>query len=131
MRYKAKHNFFKQQLKSLKNITMTLAKKHQSYMGMNHKSFSKEILIVGPGKMGTLYELKQGAAIAAKFGNVLSTSVFSAKWIKYRGTEYHCDFIVCADVACEMPVFCKNDMIAVKDWLGFALWKIDGNHVFW
>lgn len=56
MRYEAKHNFFKQQLKSFKNITTTLAKKHQNYMAMYHESFSKERLIVGPGKMMTLYE---------------------------------------------------------------------------
>ena len=115
MRYEAKHNFFKQQLKSFKNITTTLAKKHQRYMAMYHESFSKERLIVGPGKIVTLYESKHGAAIAEKFGTILSTSVFSAKWIKYHGTEYRCDFIVCTEVACEMPVFCKIDMIAVKD----------------
>ena len=115
MRYEAKHNFFKQQLKSFKNITKTLAKKHQSYMAMYHESFSKERLILGPGKMVTLFELKQGAAIAAKFGAVMSTSVFSAKWIKYHGIKYRCDFIVCTEVTCEMPVFCKIDTIVEKD----------------
>lgn len=84
-------------------------------MPMYHEPFSKERLIVGPGIMVTLYELKEGAAIAAKFGNDLSTPVFSAKWIKYHGTEYRCDFIICTEVACEMPVFCKLDTIAVKD----------------
>ncbi|KAL6491486.1 hypothetical protein MHYP_G00018310 [Metynnis hypsauchen] len=73
MRYEAKHNFFKQQLKSYKNITKTLAKKHQSYMAMYHESFGKERLTLGPGKMVTLYELKEGAAIAAKFGISLSS----------------------------------------------------------
>lgn len=38
----------------------------------------------------------------------------SAKWIKYHGTEYRCDFI-CTEVACEMPVFCKIKTIALKD----------------
>lgn len=41
--------------------------------------------------------------------------MFSAKWIKYHGTEYRRDFIICIEVACEMPVFCKIDTIAVKD----------------
>lgn len=96
-RYEAKHNFFKKQLKSFKNITKTLAKKHQSYMAMYQESFSKERLTLGPGRMVTLYELKQDLEIAAKFGTVLSTSVFSAKWIKYHGTEYRRDFIICTE----------------------------------
>ena len=45
----------------------------------------------------------------------MSTSVFSAKWIKYHGIEYRCDFIICTEVTCEMPVFCKIDTIVVKD----------------
>lgn len=104
---------------------------------MYHESFSKERLILGPGKMMTLYELKQGAAVAAKLGTDLSTSVFSAKWIKYHGTEYRCDFIICTEVACEMPVFCKIDMIAVKDDFVLLCGKLmetmcfdDHNHAF-
>ncbi|XP_023199004.1 uncharacterized protein LOC111610276 isoform X1 [Xiphophorus maculatus] len=115
MRYEAKHSFFKKQLKSFKNITKTLAKKHQSYMAMYHESFGKERFSVGPGKMVTLCELKEGVAIAAKFGIVSTTSVFSAKWIKYYGTEYRPDFIICTEVACGMPVFCKIQTIVVKD----------------
>ena len=83
MHYDAKHNFFRQQLKRFKNITVTLVKKHQRYMAMYHESLSKERLICVPGKIVTLYKLKHGATIAAKFGTILSTSVFSDKWIKY------------------------------------------------
>ncbi|XP_045074169.1 uncharacterized protein LOC123487075 isoform X2 [Coregonus clupeaformis] len=115
MRYEAKHNFFKKQLKSFKNVTKTLAKKHQSCMAMYRESFSKERLTLGSGKMVTLSELKEGPEIALKCGSVLSTSVFSAKWIKHHGTEYRRDFIICTEVAFEMPVFCKIKIIAVKD----------------
>lgn len=113
MRYEAKHNFFKRQLKSFKNITKTLARKHQSCMAMYQESFSKERLTVGPGKILMLSELKEGADIASKFGAV--TSVFSAKWIKHNGTEYRRDFIVCTEVAFEMPVFYQIKTIALKD----------------
>ncbi|KAJ8274815.1 hypothetical protein COCON_G00094400 [Conger conger] len=113
MRYEAKHNFFKRQLKSFKNITKTLAKKHQSCMAMYQESFTKERLTLGPGKMVALVELKEGPEIASIFGDV--TSVFSAKWIKHHGTEYRCDLIICTEVAFEMPVFCKIKTIAVKD----------------
>ncbi|KAK0155278.1 hypothetical protein N1851_002375 [Merluccius polli] len=115
MCYEAKHNFFKKQLKSFKNITNTLAKKHQSCMAMYRESFSKERLTLGPGKMVTLSELKEGPEIASKCGAVLPTSVFSVKWMKHHGTEQCRDFIICTEVAFEMPVFCKIKTIAVKD----------------
>ncbi|KAL3972940.1 RAD51-associated protein 1 [Sarotherodon galilaeus] len=115
MRYEAKHNFFKKQLKSFKNITMTLAKKHQSCMAMNWESFSLERLALGPGKMVILGELKEGPEIALKFGAALSTSVFTAKWIKHHGTEYRPDFIICTEVVSEIPVFYKIKSIVVKD----------------
>ncbi|KAL3989131.1 hypothetical protein ACER0C_013449 [Sarotherodon galilaeus] len=112
---RTKHNFFKKQLKSFKNITMTLAKKHQSCMAMYWESFSLERLALGPGKMVTLGELKEGPEIALKFGAMLSTSVFSAKWIKHHGTEYRPDFIICTEVVSEIPVFYKIKSIVVKD----------------
>lgn len=67
-------------------------------MAMYHECFWKESLISGPGKMVTLRELKQGAVLATKFLTVLSTSVCSAKWIKYQGTQHRCDFIICTKV---------------------------------
>lgn len=41
--------------------------------------------------------------------------MFSAKWIITHGTEYRPDFIICADVVSEIPVFCKIKSIVVKD----------------
>ncbi|KAK2845982.1 hypothetical protein Q7C36_010836 [Tachysurus vachellii] len=105
MRYEAKHKFFKTQLKSFKNITKTLAKKHQSCMAMHWEYFSQYRLTLGPGKMVELSGLKVE----------LSELVYSVKWIKHHGTEYRPDFIICPEVACEMPVFCKIKTIAVKD----------------
>ncbi|KAI7808364.1 hypothetical protein IRJ41_002977 [Triplophysa rosa] len=115
MRYEAKHKFFKTQLKSFKNITKTLAIKHQSCMAMCWESFSQYRLSLGPGKMVELSELKGGQEIASKLGVVMSESVYSVKWIKHHGTEYRPDCIICTDVTCEMPVFCKVKSIAVKD----------------
>lgn len=115
MRYEAKHKLFKTQLKSLKNITKMLAKKHQSCMAMNWESFSQYRLTLGPGKMMELSWLKGGMDIASKLGVEVSELVYSVKWIKHHGTEYRPDFIICTEVACEMPVFCKIKTIAVKD----------------
>ncbi|XP_056120086.1 uncharacterized protein LOC130097313 [Rhinichthys klamathensis goyatoka] len=115
MRYEAKHKFFKTQLKSFKNITKTLAKKHQFCIATYWESFSQYRLSLGPGKMLELSELKCGQEIASKLGVVMSEAVYSVKWIKHHGTEYRPDFIICTEVACEMPVFCKIKTIAVKD----------------
>lgn len=51
MRYEGKHNFIKKQLKSSKNVTLTLANKHQNYMAYAWESFSKDRLTLGPVKM--------------------------------------------------------------------------------
>lgn len=115
MRYEAKHNFFKTQLKSFKNITKTLAKKHQRYMALHWESFSQCRLTVGPGKMSQLEELKEGADLAAKLNTALSTNVLTVKWVKHYGTEYRPGLIVCVEVAEEMPIFCKIRTIIVKD----------------
>ena len=115
MRYEAKHNFFKTQLKSFKNITKTLAKKHQRYMALNWESFSQCRLTIGPGKIVQLRELKEGPEIAAKLNAAMSNNVLSVKWVKHYGTEYRPGLLVCVEVADEMPVFCKIRTLIVKD----------------
>ncbi|XP_023817614.1 uncharacterized protein LOC111948487 isoform X1 [Oryzias latipes] len=115
MRYEAKHNFFKTQLKSFKNITKTLAKRHQRYMALHWEAFSHFRLMVGPGKMFWLQDLKEGPEIADKLNTAISTNVLSVKWVKHNGTEYKPGLIVCVEVANEMPVFYKIHTIFVKD----------------
>lgn len=100
---------------AFKNITKTLAKKHQSCMAKYWESFSQYRLTLGLGKIVELGELKGGPEIALKLGVVMSEMVYAVKWIKHHGTEYHPDFIVCKEVVCEMPVFCKIKTLAVKD----------------
>lgn len=77
MRYEAKHNFFKTQLKSFKKITKTLAKKHQRYMALHWESFSQYRLTIGPGKMVQLCEFKEGPKIATKLNTAVSSNVVS------------------------------------------------------
>ncbi|XP_040924480.2 uncharacterized protein LOC114846307 isoform X1 [Betta splendens] len=115
MRYEAKHKFFKTQLKSYKNITKTLAKKHQRYMAMCWESFTQCRLTIGPGKMVQLQDLKEGPEFAVKLNSALSTTVLSVRWVKHYGTEYRPDLLVCVEVTDEMPVFCKIKTILVKD----------------
>lgn len=114
MRYEAKHYYFKKQLKSFKNITLSLARKHQSSMAINLEVFSKDRLTLGPGKMMEISDLIGGPDVAKKLGTS-STRVYSAKWIKYHGTEYRRDFCVCIAVSFDMPVFCQIKAIVVRD----------------
>lgn len=113
MRYEAKHNFFKKQCKNFKNITLCLARKHQNSLAMNFDVFINERLILGPGKMVEISDLIGGVEVAKKLKAV--TPVYSAKWIKYNGTEYRRNCVICIAVHCDMPVFCKIKSIVVRD----------------
>ncbi|XP_045078395.1 uncharacterized protein LOC123491558 [Coregonus clupeaformis] len=115
MRYEAKHNLFKKQLKSFKNVTMTFAKKHLNYMAYNWETFSQDTLAIGPGKMSRLNDLKEGHEIAAKLNVSVHTNVLSVKWVKHHGTEYRLDLVKCGEVVIEMPVFYKIKAIVLKD----------------
>lgn len=115
MRYEAKHNFFKTQLKSFKNITKTLAKKHQKYMALHWESFSLSRVTIGPGKMIPITDLQEGPEIAGKLNVAISDNVLLVKWVKHYGTEYRPGLVVCVEINEEMPVFCKISTIIVKD----------------
>ena len=68
MRYEAKHNFFKKQLKSFKNVTKTLAKKHQSHVAYIWQTFDPNRLVIGPSKMVALNVMDRGCVIAYSSG---------------------------------------------------------------
>lgn len=55
------------------------------------------------------------ADVARKLEVDSSTPVFSAKWIKYNGTEYRRNFVICIAVQNDMPFFCKIKFIVVRD----------------
>lgn len=106
MRHEVKHNFFKKQLKSFKNVTLTLSKKHQHYVAYNWETFSQDRLIIGPGKMSEISDL-----ISAKLTVSVDAEVLSVKWVKHHGAEYCLDFTFPS----EIPVFYKIKDIVVKE----------------
>ena len=69
MRYESKHYYFKKQLKSFKNVTKTLAIKHQNDLAYKFGLASTTIK-KGPGKMVALCDVNEGDNIALYF-NVL------------------------------------------------------------
>ena len=109
MRYEAKHNYFKRQLKSFKNITKMLAKKHQLFMACSRETLQWHRLAKGPGKMLQLCDIPEGPDIAGKLNlNDLEEPVLSVKWVKHQGTEYRPGFLVCVDVDIDLPVSSKS-----------------------
>lgn len=102
IRYEAKHNFFKTQPKNFKNITMTLAKKHQHHMAYKWESFSQDSLAIGPGKMVEINDMKEGPEIKTRLNvsSLVHTNVLSVKWLKHKGADYRLGLIVCVEGHC-------------------------------
>lgn len=115
MRYEAKHNFFKKQLKSFKNLTKTLAKKHQSQIAYNWQTFDPNRVMVGPGTMLSLNRMDWGSEIAETLQVPTDTKVLNVRWAKHHGNMYRKGLVVCLKVHCEMPVFHKIYQVVVKD----------------
>lgn len=114
MRYEAKHNFFKKQLKSFKNITKTLAKKHQHHMAWIWRSsttFSR--FDIGPGKMVCLEMLKGGFEVVKAMQVPSSVQVMKVKWAKHNGFIYRQHLVVCGAVECEMPLFYQIESVLI------------------
>lgn len=115
MRYEAKHNFFKRQLKSFKNVTKTLAKKHQSQMAWAWRTFDPSRLVLGPSEMLPLNAMDFGSEAAVLLQVPSCTNVLNVKWAKYHGNMYRPGLVVCYAVHFEMPVFHKIHKIFVTD----------------
>ncbi|XP_051741574.1 uncharacterized protein LOC127508052 isoform X1 [Ctenopharyngodon idella] len=115
MRYESKHNFFKTQQKCFKNITLTLAKKHQNCMAYNWQDFNHDRIVLGPGKTVSLSDLNETHQIASKLHVPPQTNVLSVKWVKYNGTEYRSTLIICGEVTLDLPVFYKIKDIVVRN----------------
>lgn len=114
MRYEGKHNFFKKQLKSFKNITKTLAKKHQIHMAHSWRSsttFSR--LDIGPGKMVSLNMVKGGSEIAMAMQVASSIQVMKVKWAKHNGFIYRPNLVICGKVESEVPVFFQIESVLI------------------
>lgn len=110
MRYEAKHNFFKKQLKSFKNVTKTLALKHQSHIAFSWLTFDPKRLTIGPGQMMPLNALDWGCEIAETLQLPINTRVLNVKWAKHHGHVYRAGLVVCKEVDCEMPVSIRSTM---------------------
>ena len=115
MRYEAKHNFFKRQLKSFKNITKTLAKKHQCHMAYLWQTFDPNDLKMGPGKIKPLNEMEVGTKVSENLKVPVWTKVIDVKWVKCNGNVFRPGLAICVKVENELPVFHVIQKIVIKD----------------
>ena len=114
MRYEGKHNFFKKQLKSFKNVTKTLAKKHQYYMAHKWRSSTTFIrLDIGPGKSVSLNMINGGSVIAMQMKMSNFDKVIKVTWAKHNGYVYRRHLVVCGEVLCEMPLFYQIESVVI------------------
>lgn len=115
MHYEAKHNFFKKRVNSFKNITKTLARKHQTQMAYKWQTFDPSRVTTGPGKMLSLQVMEWGYEMAEMLQVPVDTKVLNVRWAKHSGTVYRPGLVVCVRVHCEMPVFQRIHHVVVKD----------------
>lgn len=91
MRFEAKHKFFKN---SIKNITKSLALKHQYAIAFHWESLPVRSVEYGPLK-------------TERYPNVSDGKITVASWLRHV-TEYHHDLLVCTRMEKDLPVFCSD-----------------------
>lgn len=113
MRFEAKHKLFKHYFKNFKNITKSLAKRHQMAIAYHWESFTLKQKEYGPIKS---FSLEDENVVNSEMLEMLSKDVFSTSWVKVDGVEYKAGLVVCNSMEEDMPVFCKVlDVLLVED----------------
>jgi len=111
MRFEAKHKVFKNTLKNFKNITKSLAKKHQMSIGYHWETSPLNHIEYGPLKS---YIVDDAIFVQALHAAVLK-DIFSTNWVKISGTEYRTGLIICSETDDDMPGFCRIKKILLVD----------------
>lgn len=121
MRFEGKHNFFKRSVKNFKNITKTLAKKHQHHLAFHWENFYFQRFQFGPIKMEMINSLEGSDILTEILRLSLYSDVSTTSRVKNYGSEYHIGMFVCSGTESEMPVFKKIINVIVKDDQAFLL----------
>jgi len=102
MRFEGKHNFFKRSVKNFKNITKTLAKRHQNQLAFHFEGFYFKRFQFGPITEVFVSSLEGSEALNETFD---LSCVSTTSWVKSYGTEYQPGMYVCSAVENDMPLF--------------------------
>lgn len=118
-RFETKHKFFKNCVKNFKNLTISLAKKHQFAITYNWECLTLNSVESGPVKMHLLETLEYAEDISANLQIETQAMVSHTKWVKCSGVEYRVGLFVCTlclfDTDENMPVFSKITSIIVHN----------------
>ncbi|KAK0153147.1 hypothetical protein N1851_005164 [Merluccius polli] len=112
MRFEGKHNFFKRSVKNFKNITKTLAKRHQNQLAFHFEGFHFKRFQFGPITEVLVSSFEGREALNETFD---LSCVSTTSWVKSYGTEYQPGMYVCSDVETEIPLFNRIVSVIVKD----------------
>lgn len=114
MRFEAKHKLFKDCFKNVKNITKSLAKKHQMAIAYHWETFTLKQNEYGPIKSFLFRD--ENVVNNEMLETILSKDVFSTSWVKLDGVEYKAGLVICSAMEEDMPVFCQiSDVLLVED----------------
>lgn len=135
MRFEAKHKLFKDCFKHFKNITKSLAKKHQMAIAYHWETFTLKQNEYGPIKSFLFRD--ENVVNNEMLETILSKDVFSTSWVKVDGVEYKAGLVICSAMEEDMPVFCQiSDVLLVEDQHFFLTNKLftenfdDHHHAF-
>ena len=124
MRFEAKHKVFKNTLKNFKNITVSLAKKHQMSMAYNWDKFPLNHVEYGPLKTFNVDDYEHSELITQALP-AEAEETFSANWVKSSGTEYREGLVICSGTENEMPAFCRiKTILLVSNVIYFIVKKL-------
>lgn len=129
MRYEAKHKFFKSSLKNFKNITKSLAMKHQIAVAYHWESLFTKGIESGPVKSKKLTDVDNGHLIAEHFQIDMLSEVNITSWIKHEDVEFHTGLVVCTGVVEELPVFNKIVCIFLRNEAYFLVTEMETSFV--
>ena len=129
MRYEAKHKFFKSSIKNFKNITKSLAKKHQISIAYHWESLSKKGVDCGPLKSKRLSDFENADVVSQHFEMDTSHEISVTNWVKHKGIEYHTGLVVNSDFVDDMPVFSKIKHIFLRGDVFFLVSEMETTFV--
>ena len=113
MRFEAKHRFFKNTIKNFKNLTKSLAKKHQMAVAYHWESMPFKRIETGPVKTISLDELCHGEVIAEELQVDVDCDMDVTSWLTCFGTEYRPGLLVCSHMDDGLPVFSRIEHIVL------------------
>lgn len=106
MRFEAKHKVFKNTLKNFKNITKSLAKKHQMSIAYHWETSPLNHIEYGPLKP-FIVDNEYMDMFARALHTAVPNDIFCTNWVRISGTEYRIGRVICSEIEHEMLCFAE------------------------